>query len=266
MPTSVSWASDPVLERRHCLYISAPCVNRGTERETRATTLSVSFALLLLSLGVLQGMRHALEPDHLAAVSTLASHSRSRSAFVKFAAAWGAGHGAMLLLLAGALVLLGRNLSVAWSNALEAGVALMLITLGIRALLQARALGSAGVSMGHHHGEEAHTHAVAAQHHVHVGHETLATLPFVIGIVHGLAGSSTLAALAATRMPSPWRAVAFIGAYGVGAAIGMIALAALLSGPLGKLTSARLRMMLLAVSGAASIVVGLYWGGSIFAG
>lgn len=219
----------------------------------------MSFALLLIGLGLLQGIRHALEPDHVAAVSTLGAQTRSGKALVKFAAAWSAGHGTVLLFVSGALVLLGRAMPAAWSTALEGGVACMLIALGLRALWIARGLGLAGERQPHDHGPEAHVHPTKVPH-VHVGPETFATLPFVVGLVHGLAGSGALAAIAAPRAHSAWGAVGFVFAYAVGAMLGMVALAALLAGPLGTISSARVRAGVVALSGMLSVGVGLYWG------
>jgi ABC-type nickel/cobalt efflux system permease component RcnA len=215
----------------------------------------VTIALLLIGFGILQGVRHALEPDHLAAVSTFGANGRSRHGVLRFAAAWSAGHGAILLLVSGALLGLGKAMPGAWTNVLEGIVALTLIALGLRALWHARILGRSGSAHNHAHGDEAHQHA-AARSHLHVGNETFATLPFVVGIIHGLAGSGSLAALATPRAGSLWGGLAFV----VGTALGMIALAALLAGPLGQIASPRVRSSVLALSGTLSVVVGVYWG------
>jgi ABC-type nickel/cobalt efflux system permease component RcnA len=219
----------------------------------------VSIALLLVGFGILQGMRHAFEPDHLAAVSTFGARGQSTRGVLRFAAAWSAGHGAVLLLVSGALLMLGKAMPARWTTLLESIVALTLIALGVRAIWHAHILGRVGANHQHVHGDEVHRHQVAHSH-LHVGSETFATLPFVVGIVHGLAGSGSLAALAAPRAGSLWGGLAFVVAYVVGTALGMIALAAVLAGPLGQIASGRVRSFVLALSGALSVLVGVYWG------
>ena len=152
-------------------------------------------------LGFANGMRHALEPDHLAAVSTLVAGERSAKASVRYAAAWGAGHAAMLVVAGGALALLRTELPDVASDALELVVAVVLIALGLRGLAQAARSGRApagGQAFTHVHGDHAHAHA-GVRDHVHVNSWTLARLPFVVGLVHGLAGSGALAALVASH-------------------------------------------------------------------
>jgi hypothetical protein len=212
----------------------------------------VAFLIMLTLIGLVQGVRHALEPDHLAAVSTLAAQTGAQKGrgvrVLKFAAAWGAGHGTMLLVVSGSLLALGRAMPERWSVALEALVACMLIALGLRALWSANTNANANASAGPH---------------VEIEARHVTALPFAIGTLHGLAGSGALAALAASRVPSPWDALLFVIAYGAGAALGMIALAALFAGPIGNVTSAKARTLMVAVSGFASLFVGLYWGAAL---
>jgi high-affinity nickel-transport protein len=214
-------------------------------------------------LGFANGMRHALEPDHLAAVSTLVAGERSAKASVRYAASWGAGHAAMLLLAGGALALLRAELPLATSDALELVVAVVLIGLGLRGLLQAARIGRVGDTFSHAHGDVTHTHG-GARDHVHVSKWTLARLPFVVGLVHGLAGSGALAALVASHVASPVFALAFIAIYAFGAAVGMATLAGLLGWPLARLARApRVVPVLVGMSAAASLVVGIAWAAPI---
>src|SRR5260221_10404114 len=87
--------------------------------------------------GVLHGMRHALEPDHVAAVSTVLAEQRSARASVRFALAWGAGHGLMLVLVGGLLFWFRREMPPGLADVFELAVAAMLIGLGVRALVLA---------------------------------------------------------------------------------------------------------------------------------
>jgi high-affinity nickel-transport protein len=221
--------------------------------------LAVSFTACLL--GFANGMRHALEPDHLAAVSSLVAGERSAKASVRYAAAWGAGHAAMLVLAGGALALLRAELPDIASDVLELIVAVVLIALGVRGLAQAARVGmkARGAAFTHVHGDHAHVHA-GVRDHLHLSKWTLARLPFVVGLVHGLAGSGALAALVAAHVGSRAFAVGFIAIYAIGAAVGMATLAGVLGWPLARLARApRFVPALLGVSAVASLVVGIAW-------
>jgi hypothetical protein len=230
--------------------------------------LSVPAMLATLSacvLGFTSGMRHALEPDHLAAVSTLVAGERTARASVRYALAWGAGHGAMLIVAGGALAVFKGNLPDAASDFFELLVAVALVALGVRGLLQAARAGRVGPSFSHRHGDVAHVHAGPGDH-VHVNRFTLARLPFAIGLLHGLAGSGALAALVVARIPSAVFGVSFIAIYAVGAALGMAALAGVLGFPLARLArSHRAMSIAVGVSAFASLVVGVAWAAPILA-
>jgi high-affinity nickel-transport protein len=221
--------------------------------------LTVSACLL----GFANGMRHALEPDHLAAVSTLVAGERSARASVRYAASWGAGHAAMLVLAGGALALLRTTMTEGISDSLELVVAALLIALGVRGLAQASRAGGAGEAHAHSHRELSHAHG-GADDHVHVRRWTLARLPFVVGLVHGLAGSGALAALVASHVGSAAFALSFMAIYATGAAAGMAAIAGVLGWPLARLArSPRAMPLMVGLSACASLVVGLAWAAPI---
>lgn len=226
--------------------------------------------LTLAALGFANGIRHALEPDHLAAVSTIlanrAAGEQSPRASVRYAAAWGAGHAAMLVVVGGALALFQHEMSETVSEALELVVAFVLVALGMRGLVQASREGRARTpAFSHTHGGVTHEHT-GARDHLHVSSWTLARLPFLVGVVHGLAGSGALAALVAARSESKVFGVTFIVLYAVGAAFGMASLAGALGWPLARVArSARTARWLVATSAVVSIVVGVGWGAPIIA-
>jgi hypothetical protein len=226
-------------------------------------------------MGLLVGARHAFEPDHLAAVATLAADgdgagSRWRAALP--GALWGLGHTAALLGVVVILLLLGAVVPPAIEAALELGVALMLVILGVRGLvLAARGLRSAAVEgrMGpahlHAHGGAAHVHPGPALH-LHLRSTTLAVRPLWVGMVHGLAGSGALLSAAALAMPSTAGRVGYALAFGLGSMLGMGALTGLLGLPLrAALASPRGQARLQAVMGLASLSVGLVWGAAALA-
>lgn len=209
------------------------------------------------ALGLFAGMKHACEPDHLAAVSTfVARESRTKSS-VSFAAAWGIGHAAVLLGVGALLFSMRARMPEHLGDAFELLVAVMLVALGVRGLRRAKhehAHGTAGETE-HSHG---HTHEPAPKN-------TLLALPFVVGSLHGLAGSGALTAAIAAEQPTWGLGLLTMALYGGGAALGMMLLAAAVTVPLkatGK-AAGRVLATLGLVSSVASLVVGLAWAAPI---
>ena len=205
------------------------------------------------ALGAAVGAQHALEPDHLAAVSTIVADHPRRAAWM--GAIWGLGHAAALLVVGCALIMARAELPEAGVAALELGVAVMLIALGARNLWRAR-LRSGPVRL-HSHGGHSHAHAAGA-HHIHVVGRAFAIRPLVIGLIHGLAGSGGLAALAAARMPSTATALAYIVLFGAGSVVGMALVSGAFGATLGRLLRGRARL-LVAATGAVSVACGIAW-------
>jgi hypothetical protein len=212
-------------------------------------------------LGLLLGIRHACEPDHLLAVSTLISRERSAIRATELGISWGLGHTASLFAVGTALALIHRQLPAGVSDVFEFGVSLMLIALGGRAIYTGWHQGADGASHRHAHGSLTHQHR-GARDHVHVGRWALARRPLVVGMVHGLAGSGALTALVMANLPTVSSQVAYILVFGAGSAIGMAALSAFAGWPLARLVRHRGTVFALSwVSGVLSIAYGL-WSGS----
>ena len=211
-------------------------------------------------LGSLLGMRHALEPDHLAAVSTLVTRERSGYKAALIGACWGLGHTLSLLAVGAVLLVLRAEMTTRVSDAFEFCVALMLIGLGWARRPSSGAPGPAGPPHVHQHGHVVHRHA-GVPAHVHVGHWTLARRPLLVGAVHGLAGSGALTALVLTTLPTTAARITYISLFGLGSTLGMAALSGLLGWPLARLGSNHAvgRGISLAV-GCGSIGLGLVWG------
>jgi hypothetical protein len=211
-------------------------------------------------LGSLAGMRHALEPDHMAAVTTLLSRERSGARAVLLGVFWGLGHTAALVAVAAAVMLLRAELPAIAVDLLEFGVAIMLVGLGLRSLVHAARLGPVGPAHLHRHGRVLHRHT-GVWSHVHVGGWTLARRPLLIGTVHGLAGSGALTALVLTTLPSPATQLAYVVLFGIGSTLGMAVLSGLLGFPLARFGHhhAVARSVSFLV-GVMSTVIGLAWG------
>ena len=212
------------------------------------------------ALGSLFGMRHALEPDHLAAVSTLVTRERKGYKAAFLGACWGAGHTASLLVVGAALVVLRTAMPAHVSATFEFCVALMLIALGARAIYMAARFGTAGPTLVHHHGDVVHSHA-GVPAHLHVGRWTLARRPLIVGAIHGLAGSGALTALVLATLPTTTQRIAYIALFGVGSTVGMAILSGLLGWPVARLGARPViaRAVSIAV-GCFSIGLGLFWG------
>jgi high-affinity nickel-transport protein len=205
--------------------------------------------------GLLQGVRHAFEPDHVAAVSTVVAEQRSARVGVSYAACWGIGHALVLLLAGGALFLLRREMPVQLAHAFELCVAMMLVALGVRAMRHAaadREHGPAADRSGPH---------VVGTGSVPGASFRQALRPLAIGVVHGLAGTGALTALVASSYPSAVGGLSFLLVYGLGATGGMALFARALGGPLA--CAMRMRFgprLLLGATGAVSLVLGVLWG------
>jgi hypothetical protein len=190
-----------------------------------------------LLLGVLLGMRHAIEPDHLAAVATLVTDGRTRFRGALVGAFWGVGHTFALLVVGVALVALRTTLSASLADAFELAVAVMLVLLGVRAIRRAAAA------------DEAHAHGGPG------------VRPFFVGLVHGLAGSGALTALVFAGLPTTASRFAYITLFGLGSVAGMAILSGLAGWPLALLGQRpRARRALAIVTGAVSVLVGVAWG------
>src|SRR5215831_5709852 len=215
------------------------------------------------ALGSLLGMRHALEPDHLTAVSTLVTTvpgegGRYRAAML--GASWGIGHTLSLVVVGAVLVVLRAEMPARIADVFELFVAIMLVALGIRAIALALRQGTVGPAHTHHHGHVVHRHA-GARPHVHVGRWTLARRPLLVGAVHGLAGSGALTALVLATLTSTAARITYMTLFGFGSTLGMALLSGLLGWPLAKLGTNRSITRALSVAvGCLSIGLGIFWG------
>ena len=210
-------------------------------------------------LGSLLGMRHALEPDHLAAVSTLVSHERNGFRAAWLGVCWGVGHTLALVVVAVALIVLRAEMPAAAADLFELLVAAMLIALGLRAIvIAARLPGGAGAHR-HSHGFMVHTHGGAP--HVHIGAWTLARRPLIVGAVHGLAGSGTLTALVLATLPTTAARLTYMALFGIGSTLGMAIVSGLLGWPLARLGANQAVARTVSVTvGCVSTLLGVWWG------
>ena len=184
-------------------------------------------------------MRHAFDPDHVVAVSTILSRSCSLRQAARVGVAWGLGHS--LTILAAGVVMIAGGLVVPerMTLALEALVGVMLLVLGVGNLLALRS----GLESPHEHDSRA----------------SGLLRPIAVGVVHGLAGSAAVTLLILATIRQPLWAVAYLVIFGAGTVAGMVAVTCGLARALdaGTRRVGGFRRRFVIVSGAASIVLGV---------
>jgi ABC-type nickel/cobalt efflux system permease component RcnA len=225
----------------------------------------------ILGIGLVFGLKHATEVDHVVAVSTIVSQHKNvfRSAVV--GALWGIGHTTSLVVV-GAIVLSFRVAIPERVNSwLEFCVALMIISLGISALWRAlrksdevhvhehRHDGLSHVHIHFHENETKHDEAARSSHSHAVSN--VGWKPVLIGTMHGLAGSGALTLLILTQISSPWVGVMYLAVFGCGSIVGMLLMSGLIGLPFAltsrNLTSAHHHLQTLGA--VFSICFGLWY-------
>lgn len=204
---------------------------------------------LALATALAAGFVHALESDHMAAVTTFVSRRPRPLEAVGFGLRWGVGHSAAVLALGLLVIALDLRLSDALSRGLEFGVGGLLLGLGLWLLW----------SLAHDRAHAA-AHDAAAQDEAPHGHSHGGSL--WVGIAHGLAGTAGLVAvLQVSQVRSAWEAAAYLALFGVGTTAAMAAYA-LLAGVVFQQAgrrAPRLAGTLRAVTALGSAVLGVVW-------
>ena len=188
--------------------------------------------LSAVALGLLQGARHSIEPDHLAAVTVLVGTSGGARPSAWLGAVWGAGHTLSLVLVSVALLVIGESLPDDADRAFAIGVGIMLVALGLRAL----------------RGDD----RAAAVRPTRSAYGAL-----VVGAIHGLAGSSALTAMVFASLPSDGSRLAYITLFGAGSVIGMAVVSAAAGQWLHRVTQPRILSGLRWVIAGISIAIGV---------
>ena len=186
----------------------------------------------LLALGLLLGVRHALDPDHVVAIGTISVRTPSIRRSAGVGALWGLGHTMTILFVGGSMVMLRSVIPPRAGLAMEFAVALMLIALGIMNLVNAR------------HAEPAVPSAIR---------------PFIIGMVHGLACSAAMALLVLATIDEPAVGMLYLLLFGVGTIAGMTVVTSLVTLPMSMAVDRTVasRRWLTAASGVVSLVFGV---------
>ena len=242
--------------------------------------------LSILGVGFLLGIRHATDPDHVIAVTTIVSRQQSIRQAGVIGVLWGLGHTITIVLVGTGIIVFNLAIPQRVGLSMELAVGLMLILLGVlnltgitRRITERFTPGhSADVvhSHLHHHGGHAHVHTHAHEEDAHLMLEDtpqspvqqmLAKVglyqllrPLAVGIVHGLAGSAAVALLVLTTIRDPRWAIGYLLVFGLGTIAGMMVITMILGAPFaytGK-RFANFNRGLGVASGVISVAFGLF--------
>lgn len=213
----------------------------------------------IIFLGFFLGMRHATDPDHVIAVSTIVARERTFRSAVLIGAAWGVGHTVTIVAFGGAVIFFSVVIPPRLGLSMEMAVGLMLVVLGlwnlagilqwVRETFGSRdGRGQALHWHTHRHGDygHSHPHGHGPGDHGHAEDQTpqawldrtfgsvgiyLVLRPLVVGVVHGLAGSAAVALLVLAVIRNPWWATAYLLVFGVGTIAGMMVMTGAIAAP-----------------------------------
>jgi ABC-type nickel/cobalt efflux system permease component RcnA len=240
------------------------------------TSFSSVGIFALLALGLVFGLKHATEVDHVVAVSTIVSEHRSVLRSVLVGGLWGVGHTAALIIV-GVLVLVFRiSIPARVANWLEFGVALMIIALGVLAVT--RVLRKRADIHLHRHSHDGQSHVHVHFHEQGTEHANVAVSqavpafhshaiaqigfkPLMVGAMHGLAGSAALTLLVLTQIQSMSLGLLYLALFGLGSTVGMLLMSGLIGLPfaLSGQRLSRFNYGLQTVAGGLSIAFGLWY-------
>ena len=243
-------------------------------------------------LGLLMGMRHATDPDHVIAVTTIVSRERRLTAASRVGIVWGIGHTLTVLAVGAAIIIFKIAIPIRLGLAMEFAVAIVLVLLGLGAFastvqLVVRRIAGTPLAVdrplvhshahGHGFGPHRHPHVhrdsaeqhdadLVALHHEHTG--STGALPslavrrpllrsFGVGLVHGLAGSAAIALLVLSAIPQPLWATLYLAIFCVGTIVGMGLITTAIATPFA-VAARRMHQGLVTGSGLLSFGFGLF--------
>ena len=225
-------------------------------------TATPFFALVA---GFTIGLFHAFEPDHVAAVSTqvLKSSQKKSVSFFRqigssafkssiLGALWGAGHTSSLIIVSLLIFVFSMNIPREMFGSFEFGVGVMLVILGLFTYLNRKLVGEKHIHT-HAHDGVIHTHPHAHDETHSHGHKS-----YLIGCIHGLAGSGSLVVLALSTMHDLQTVLSFVLVFGIGSIVGMMLISSAIGLPFSlTLYSERINKILRYSVGSISIVIGV---------
>ena len=227
--------------------------------------LPTATPFFVLVAGFVIGLFHAFEPDHVVAVATQNSKSTQKSSLSFFkqirsgaikssilGALWGAGHTSSLVIVSLLIFVFSMNIPNEMFSNFEFGVGVMLVILGVFTYLNRRLVGEKHIHT-HTHDDVIHTHSHAHDKvHSH-GHKS-----YIIGCIHGLAGSGSLVVLALSTLHDLQTILSFILVFGIGSIVGMMLVSSAIGLPFSlSIYSERINKILRYLVGSISIIIGI---------
>lgn len=189
-----------------------------------------------LGLGFVLGIKHAIEPDHVIAVSTIASENKNLWKSSLTGVFWGIGHTATLFILGVIIIKLKGEIPEMWAMSLEFLVGLMLVAFGISAMLSYKKI------LIHHKKNVSYIKSV------------------IMGLIHGLAGSAAMVLLTMSTTNSLWEGALYILVFGAGTVVGMLLFTTVIGIPIVLSASkVRINRTLAQLAGLVSTAFGLYY-------
>jgi ABC-type nickel/cobalt efflux system permease component RcnA len=222
--------------------------------------MEISF-LSILALGFVLGIKHAIEPDHVIAVSTIASQSKKLFRSTLAGVFWGIGHTATLFIIGVILILMKGEIPEKWAMSLEFLVGIMLVYLGLTTITSFKNIHVHQHEQDDDKHKHVHSHSHDGQHlHKHQPRNVSYMKSLFIGLVHGLAGSGAMVLLTMSTVKNVWEAAIYILIFGVGTILGMLFFTTIIGIPF--VFSAKKRVLnqtLSRLTGVISIVFGMYY-------
>ncbi len=177
----------------------------------------------ILALGFILGIKHAIEPDHVIAVSTIASKSKKLWHSSLAGVFWGIGHTLTLFIVGIIVILMKGEIPEKLAMSLEFLVGIMLVYLGVKTIISFK---NVHVHQHQHDGElhkHVHSHQNSGEHdHQHEHKKASYVKSMLIGLVHGLAGSGAMVLLTMSTVKNVGEAAIYIFIFGAGTVIGML--------------------------------------------
>lgn len=215
------------------------------------------FSILLI--GFVLGIKHALEPDHVIAVSTIASQSKKLSRSSLAGVFWGIGHTLTLFVVGMSVIFMKGEIPEEWALSLEFLVGIMLVYLGVSSILNLRRIGATTHTHSEINHDHFHLHPVKpSTAHIHKKVSYLKSM--FIGIIHGLAGSAAMVVLTMSTVSSVWQGAMYMLVFGLGTVAGMLISTTIIGIPFVLTASKeRVNTWLTQATGTISTLFGVYY-------
>ncbi len=190
--------------------------------------MSVTTLYAATAAGAAVALRHSFEPDHFAAVATLVDDERSEARKAGYVgASWGAGHSLPIILGAVLLILLGVRIPHTTEYVFEIVAGVILVGLGARTLLDVGGYVRHAHSSHSHDDEHGHTHLKIGSLLLGGKHSHYKEESFLVGVIHGFAGTGILVVIITAAAPTTTVAVGFVGAFSAVTVVSMAVIALL---------------------------------------